>query len=254
MEADVVIIGAGLVGCAIARELSRYELNVYMVDRKEDIGGDASKSNNGTVCAGYDLNPGTLHAKLVVGGNMMMEAICKELDVHYRRAGCIVVAFGNEEEKILNRLYRNSREVGLYDTRLISGDKCRDYETMLSTSITAGLLVPGETPIDILELAIAEAENAAENGVKILLSAEVTGIRQNQDFSISAVETKKGIIKTKYVINCAGIYADTIAKFVDLCNYRNYPRRGNVLVLDKNLPYMPSHVIQPTPNPLSRGK
>jgi len=250
---DIVVVGAGAVGSAITRELMKYQLDVILVERFSDICGDASKSNNGTVCSGYDLTPDSLHAKLVIGGNQMLPQLAEELDFGYRRAGAIVVAFTPEDMQNLEKMYRNSRKVGLYDTELLTREKCLSLEPSLNPAILGGLLSPREMPVDVMQMLIAFVENAVYNGAHLMLSTPVTGLVIEDDY-VKAVRTPRGLINTKYVINAAGVHADEIAKMAGVCNYRNYPRRGQVLVLDKDLSYAPSHIIQPCPNPLSRGK
>lgn len=252
-QTDVVVVGAGSVGCAIARELSKYKIDVMLIDKKEDICGDASKSNNGTAISGYDSPPGSLHAKLILGTNAMLDTIARELDVKFIRKGCMVLGFTEEDEVEIKKIYRNSVDVGLYDTMFLTGEKCLEMEPHINPQTRCGFVAPSETPIDVMELMIAQAENAVENGVRILLSAKVTGVK-TEKFAIHTVQTTKGEIRTKFLINAAGVYADEIAKYVGVCDYRNYPRRGEVLVLDKNLPYCPTRVIAPTPTPISRGK
>lgn len=254
-KTDVVIIGAGVVGSAIARELSRYQMDVTLIDRNEDIGGYASKCNSATLCSGHDAKPGSLEAQLTSASNRAYDQICKELDVEMRRIGMIYVAQNQEELTRLRHIKKNAILNGEYNVRMLSGEEVHRLEPALNPSIVGGLLVPNEAIVDVMELLLAYVENAMDNGVHLMLSTKVSSIQVDSvRHCVASVITDRGKIDCRFVINAAAIYADQLAQSVGFCDYYNYPRTGQFFVLDKDLPYRPSHIVVPLPTPVSRGK
>jgi len=255
MQADVVIIGAGVVGSAIARELSKYQLNVILLDRNRDIGGYASKCNGGTLSAGHDAPVGSLEAKLTVEANRMYPKILEELEVEHINRGTISVALNKAELVQLNQIRKNAIRNGVLDVETLSGDQCRTLEPMLSEQVCGGLLIPGEISADIFELVYAYVQNAIQNGVRFLRGTKAVRIEMDEKQSrVAAVITEHGRIETRFIINCSAIYADQIARTVGVHDYRNYPRTGQYYLLDKNLPYCPKYIIIPLPTAISRGR
>ena len=254
-KADVVIIGAGVIGSAIARELSRYELDVMLIERNEDVGGYASKCNSGTLCSGHDAPVGSLEAKLTTASNRAYDDICKDLDVQMDRIGMIYVAQDEEEMTRLRGIRKRAVLNGEYNVKMLTGDEVREMEPMVSETVVGGLLVPNEAIIDLMELCYALVENAMDNGVQLELSTKVLGINTDPvDNHVLSVETDKGAIECKFAINAAAIYADKIAQSTGFCDYYNYPRTGQFFVMDKYLPSRPQHIIVPLPTPVSRGR
>jgi len=253
MQADVVVIGAGAVGSSVARELSKYELDVVLVDKNEDIGGDASRSNSAMMICGYDTPPGTLESKLAIASNAMMDELSKELDVGFDRIGAIQVAKNEEETHKLHANFDKARENGVEDVVLLDKEKLLAMEPQLSKTVCEGMYVPREGRVDLFELVIAYAENAADNGVKILTSAEVTDILC-EGGCVKTVVTSRGSIDTRFVVSAAGLFGDAISKMAGIDDFYMYPRYGQFYILDKNLPYMPGYMIMPVPTPVTRGK
>lgn len=255
MQADVVIIGAGATGSAIARELSRYELNVILVERNEDVGGYASKCNSATLCSGHDAKPGSLEAKLTSASNRVYDQICKDLDVEMKRLGMIYVAHDEKDLEQLKAIRKKAILNGEYNVKMLSGEKVHEMEPSLNPDIVGGLLVPNEAIVDVMELLFAFVENAMDNGVKVMLGTTVSRINVDPEtHAVKSVETDQGEIECRFAINAAAIYADKLAQSVGFCDYYNYPRTGQFFVLDKNLPYKPGHIIVPLPTPVSRGR
>lgn len=254
-ETDVVIVGAGVIGSAIARELSRYNLDVTLVERNEDVGGYASKCNSGTLCSGHDAPVGSLEAKLTYKANRAYEEICRELEVEMRCIGMIYVAHDDEEMKRLHDIRDKAIANGEKDAEILSAERVHEMEPSVNPDVIGGLLIKNEAIVDVMELVLAFAENAVDNGVHLMRGTAVTKINKSGDGgSVESVTTDKGDIKCRFVINAAAIYADKLAESVGLCDYRNYPRTGQFFVLDKNLPYSPKHIVVPLPTPVSRGK
>lgn len=252
-EKDVVVIGAGAIGSAIARELSKYELDVVLVEKNEDVGGCASKSNSGTIVTGYDSPPGSLESILSVNSNPMFDKVCEELEVPFKRIGALQVGYSDEDLETLHEGHRKAIENRVLDVELIGGDEARRREPALSGEVTGALYIPREGIVNVFDLLTAYAENAAENGVEVLTSTRALSI-EKKNGRVTAVKTDRGDISTRYVINAAALHADEIADTVGLKYFRNYPRKGQFFVLDKNLPYAPKHIIAPIPTPITRGK
>ncbi len=252
-KTDVVIIGAGAVGCAIARELSRYHIEVTVVEKNEDVGGDASKSNSAIIHTGYDASPDTLESQLVVAANPMYDTITKDLDVPFKRIGGILPAMSEEQFEKLPAILEKSFRNRVYDVEFKSGKELLKMEPNLNPKVLGGLYIPRESIIDPFILVQAYAENANENGVSFLLGTKVTGIK-TEEKRVAGVETTAGYIETKYVINAAGQYCDEIAEMVGKAEYHVVPRKGQFYILDKNTSCKVNHIVLPIPTKVTKGK
>lgn len=253
MKKDVVVIGAGAVGCAIARELAKYQVNVIVVDKNEDVGGDASKSNSAIIHTGYDAAPGTLESQLVVAANPMYDEIVKDLDVPFSRIGAILPAITEEQFNQLPAIKEKAFKNHVYDVEYKSGKELLEMEPNLNPEVKGGLWIPRESIIDPFILVQALAENACANGVEFLLNAEVTDIK-TENGKIKSVVTNKGEIETKYVINSAGLYCDEIAEMVGKADYKVVARKGQFYILDKNTSCQVEHIVLPIPTKVTKGK
>jgi len=249
---DIVIIGAGVTGCSIARELSRYDLNITVVEKEEDVACGSSKANSAIIHAGFDAAPGTWKAKMNVKGNGMFPALCEELDVPYINNGSLVVAVTEDEEKVLEELLERGRTNGVQHLRIIGRDELLDMEPNINPSARGALYAPTAGLICPYEFTIALAENANQNGVKFWLEAPVTDIEVLEDSSF-LIKTPKGSIRTKYVINAAGLFADEISKMAGAEEYTITPRKGEYLIFDKQFGNMVKKSIFPTPTKISKG-
>ena len=235
MQTDVLVIGAGAVGCAIARELSRYKLHVMVVDKNEDVGGDASKSNSAIIHTGYDAAPGTLESELVVAANPMYDQITRELDVPFRRVGAILPAVNQEQFEKLPALKEKAFRNRVYDVQYMSKEKLLEIEPELNPDVLGGLYIPRESIIDPFLLVVATAENAQHNGV-------------------DGAETTAGDIQASYIVNAAALYCDEIAAMVGKGEYKVVPRKGQFYILDKNTSCKVSHIVLPIPTKTTKGK
>ena len=253
MKTDVVVIGAGAVGCAIARELSKYNVDVVVVDKNEDVGGDASKSNSAIIHTGYDAAPGTLESQLVVAANPMYDEIVKDLDVPFKRIGAILPAITEEQFAQLPAIKEKAFKNHVYDVEYKSGKELREMEPNLNPEVKGGLWIPRESIIDPFIFVQAMAENANANGVEFVLNAKVTDIK-TENGKIKSVVTKKGEIETKYVINSAGLYCDEIAEMVGKADYKVVARKGQFYILDKNTSCQVDHIVLPIPTKITKGK
>ena len=253
LKTDVVVIGAGAVGCAVARELSKYEIDVIVVEKNEDVGGDASKSNSAIIHTGYDATPGTLESQLVVAANPMYDEIARDLDVPFARIGAILPAITQEQYEKLPAIKEKAFNNHVYDVEFKTGEELLAMEPNLNPEVKGGLYIPRESIIDPFILVQAYAENAHANGVEFLLSTKVTGIK-TENGKIKSVETTAGEIETRYVINCAGLYCDEIAEMVGKAEYKVVARKGQFYILDKNTSCQVNHIVLPIPTKVTKGK
>ena len=253
LKTDVVVIGAGAVGCAIARELSKYDVRVMVVDKNEDIGGDASKSNSAIIHTGYDATPDTLESQLVVAANPMYDELVKDLDVPFKRIGAILPAFTQEQFDKLPEIKAKAFKNRVYDVEYKSGAELLEIEPNLNPEVKGGLYIPRESIIDPFILVQAYAENAYANGVEFLLNAKVTDIK-TENGKIKSVVTTKGEIETSYVINSAGLYCDEIAEMVGKAEYKVVARKGQFYILDKKTNCKVNYIVLPIPTKITKGK
>ena len=253
LKTDVVVIGAGAVGCAIARELSKYNIRVIVVDKNEDIGGDASKSNSAIIHTGYDATPDSLESQLVVAANPMYDEIVKDLDVPFKRIGAILPAFTQEQFDKLPEIKAKAFKNRVYDVEYKSGAELLEIEPNLNPEVKGGLYIPRESIIDPFILVQALAENANANGVEFLLKAKVTDIK-TENGKIKSVVTTKGEIETTYVVNSAGLYCDEIAQMVGKAEYKVVARKGQFYILDKKTNCQVNYIVLPIPTKITKGK
>ena len=252
-KTEVVVIGAGAVGCAIARELSKYSINVIVVDKNEDIGGDASKSNSAIIHTGYDASPDTLESQLVVVANPMYDQLVKDLDIPFKRIGAILPAFTDEQFEKLPSIKEKAFKNRVYDVEYKTAEELLEMEPNLNPEVKGGLYIPRESIIDPFIHVQALAENAYANGVEFMLKTKVTDIVV-ADGEIKKVITTNGEIETKYVINSAGLYCDEIAEMVGKAEYKVVARKGQFYILDKNTSCKVNTIVLPIPTKITKGK
>lgn len=248
---DVAIIGAGVIGAFIARELSRYELNIALLDKENDVSNGSSKANSAIIHAGYDAKPGTNMAKFNSLGNPMFDKICEELDVEFERIGSFVVGFDDDDMETIKDLYKRGIKNNIEDLEIIDGNKVREMEPNLNDTIKGALYAPTCGILSPWELTIALAENAADNGVEILLNNEVQDIKKIE--AGYKIITNRGEVVTKYVINCAGVYADKINSMVSNESFVITPRKGQYFVLDKSVGDFVNTVVFQCPSKVGKG-
>ena len=253
IKTDVVVIGAGAVGCAIARELAKYNVRVTVVDKNEDVGGDASKSNSAIIHTGYDATPDTLESQLVVAANPMYDEIVKDLDVPFKRIGAILPAITQEQFDKLPEIKAKAFKNRVYDVEFKSGKELLEMEPNLNPEVKGGLYIPRESIIDPFIFVQALAENAYTNGVEFMLNAKVIEIK-TENGKIKGVVTTKGEIEADYVVNSAGLYCDEIAAMVDKADYKVVARKGQFYILDKNTSCQVKQIVLPIPTKITKGK
>ena len=248
---DVAIIGAGVVGSLVARELSRYQLQVCLLEKGEDVAVGATRANSAIVHGGFDPLPGTLKAKLNVRGTVMMPQLAEELHVPYRRNGSLVVAFSEEEEPILGELYRRGVENGVPGLRLLTAAEALELEPHLSPSAAAALLCESSGIISPYELAIAAAGNAMDNGVALKTGFCVDQIEEQDGAFV--LRSGADTVACRYAVNCAGQYADEIARIMGETDVDVVPKKGEYLLLDKQAGSLVSHTIFQVPTAAGKG-
>ena len=248
---DVIIIGAGVSGCAIARELSRYQLDICVLERESDICEGTSKANSGIVHGGFDAKPGTLKAKLNVLGNSMMDEMSKKLDFEFKRNGSMVVCQNEMGIPALEKLLEQGKENGVKGMKILKREQALELEPNLADGVYAVLHIPSGGIVCPFGMNIAYAENAAQNGVEFKLETEVQLIeRVGQDYRI---QTNQGVFDTKYVINAAGVYADVFHNMVSELKIHIMPRRGDYCLLDKTAGDLVRHTIFQLPTEKGKG-
>lgn len=248
---DVIVIGAGIAGTFIARELSRYDLKIAIVEKQNDVANSTTMANSAIIHAGYDAKANQMKGKFNAKGNEMYDKVCEELDVPFKRVGSLVVAFSEEDKKTLQDLYENGLKNGVPDMRIIGQEELFEMEPHLNREILGALHAPTAGIISPWEMAIALAENAMENGVELFLNKEVLDIKKVDDkFILSFAD---GTMEAKYVINCAGLYSDKINNMVAPSAFEIKPRKGQYYILDKSEGYLVNNVIFQCPTEKGKG-
>lgn len=230
---DVLVIGGGISGCSVARELSRYKLSVLLIDKEADLALGASGRNDGEVHPGVDLSKGSLKHKYIRRANHMYEDLCRELDVPFKRTGQYA-CFTHKSWLPFVSLYAKWRRDhdGIEDTCIVMGDEIRKKEPKISTDVAFALSNPSSGSVSPYNLVIAYAENAVQNGTRVSLNTAVTGMDVSGG-EIKAVYTNRGTIYPREVINCAGVYSDVVAQMAQDRFFSIHPRRGTNSILDK---------------------
>jgi len=248
---DFIIIGAGVIGTMIARELSRYQLEVLLLDKENDVSCGATKGNSAIVHGGFDDKYGTLKSKLCRQGNLMYEALNEELNFGYEKRGSLVLAFTDEEVEVLSELLENGLKNGVDDLEIIDKDRIIEMEPYVNTEVKKALYCPSSGLTSPYEMAIALAENAIANGVELQLNSEVSAINKLED--AFEVVTTAGNFYSKYVINCAGVYSDKVSAMAGVDDFTITPRRGEYVLLNKNQGHLANNVLFQTPTKNGKG-
>jgi L-2-hydroxyglutarate oxidase LhgO len=251
MKTDVVVIGAGVVGCAIARELTRYNVNVAVLEAGSDVAEGASKANSAIVHAGFDAKPGTNKAKFNVLGNRMFEDVCRELKVPFKRNGSLVLAFGPEDEKHLVELSERGELNGV-PTKILTQQELRAMEKNVSPEATAALWAPTGGICCPYELTFRYAENAAHNGAEFFFDARVVNIVKAENLWQVVCEDGREF-ECRAVVNAAGVHSDELNNLVSSDKYSITARRGEYLMLDKDESATFSATMFQVPSKMGKG-
>ena len=250
---NVLIIGCGVIGAAIARELSRFKIKVAVLEKEADVSFGTSKANSGIIHGGFHAAPGSNKAKFVVPGNRMFDKLCEELEFPFERHGELMVAFTEEEIRILNTYYERGRQNKVPYLEMIGWERVLEMEPALSPDIQAALYAPTAGVICPYEYCFSLIGNAVENGVKLFLNSKVTWIGKTPQENFE-IETENGEkYQSDYIINAAGLFADDIASFVGINDFKINPRKGEEYLLDRRVGTLVKRVIFPTPTKSSKG-
>ena len=249
---DVVVIGAGVIGGLIARELSRYELSVCVLERCSDVALGATRANSAIVHAGFDAKEGSLKALLNVRGSEMMEQVCAELGVKYKRNGSLVVGFSEEDRQTLEQLRVRGEKNGVKELYVADRDEVLALEPNVGEGVTCALVAPTGAIVCPYELCMASIGNAMDNGAELMLNFKVVGIEQtNGGWKVIAEDGRA--VECDYVINCAGVYSDEVARLIGDDSFTVTPRRGEYMLLDREAGDLISHTVFRCPSKMGKG-
>ncbi|MCM1289702.1 MAG: NAD(P)/FAD-dependent oxidoreductase [Corallococcus sp.] len=250
---DIIVIGGGICGCAIARELSRYKADVLLLERGNDVSVGTTKANSGIVHGGHDAKPGTKKAYYNVLGNAMFDDLARELEFPFRRNGSLVLCFDESEKAGLTELYGRGLQNGVKGLHIVEGNAAiKEMEPYVSDKAVAALVVPSGGIVSPYEMAIAYAENAAENGVEFRFLSEVNGVKQI-DGGFEVTCSDGSVHQSKVIVNCAGDYADDINNMVCKEKLHITARKGDYVLMDKNCGCLADRTLFQLPTKMGKG-
>lgn len=248
---DIAIIGAGVVGSAIARELAQYEISLALIDASDDVGNATSKANTAILHTGFDMVPGSLESSLVRQGYFLLKDFAQQSGIATEAVGALLVAWSAEELSNLPKIAQKAIANGYHSCEIVSAQKVYELEPHLGEGALGALTVPDEWIIDPWSTTVAYATQAKRAGVEIFLNSKVESAKS--DSGVHALSTNMGVIKAKYVINAAGLYSDEIDHLFGLNDFTITPRKGELLVFDKLARSLISHIILPVPSSMGKG-
>ena len=244
---DLIIIGAGLLGCFAARNAARYNLRTLVLETREDVCTGISKANTAVIYPGYDTKPGTLKTELCVRGCRDFEALCRELSVRYKKRGSLMVSYGEKSHAVLRKKYEQGLENGVTGLSMLTKEEVLSLEPDLK-DVYSGLYCSETATVLPWELCIAAYENAKANGTDFIFNSPVTKVERDNDGYII-----NNRYKTRAVINCAGLYSDTVREMLFEPLVRIVPTSGTYLVFDENVAFSPKHIIFCEPEEKGKG-
>ncbi|MBM7869668.1 glycerol-3-phosphate dehydrogenase [Clostridium pascui] len=248
---DIVIVGAGVIGCSIARELSRYNLNICVLEKDSDVAAGTSKANSGIVHAGFDAKPNTLKGKLNAKGNAMFDMLSKELDFPFKRNGSLVLCFDENDVDKLEELKVKGENNAVPGIEILNKEEVLKLEPSINENVVAALYAPTGGIVCPYEMTIAYAENAYSNGVEFKLNTEVKNIEKVEDGFI--IETSEGSFKSKVVINAAGLFADDLNNMISKNKINIIARKGEYCLFDKAAGAMATRTLFQLPTKMGKG-
>ncbi|EIF6168394.1 FAD-dependent oxidoreductase [Clostridium perfringens] len=249
---DIIVIGAGVVGCSIARELSKYNLDVLVVEKNSDVSEGISKGNSGIVHAGYNEKIGTLKAKLNIEGNKIFDDLSRDLQFPFKRNGAFILAFSDEEMKTLESLKENGEKLGVEGLEILTREEALNIEPNLNKEIVGVLNVKTSGIVSPYEMTIALAENAAENGVEFKLNSKVTSIEKiSEGYKVTL--NNKELVSGKLIINASGLEGAFLNNLVSMSKREINPVKGEYCLFDKVAGAMINKTLFQVPNKLSKG-
>lgn len=250
-KADVVIIGAGVLGCFAARAMAEYELKTIVLEAREDVCTGVTRANTGIVYTGGDTKPGTLKTRLCVKANAGFDALCRELDVPFSRCGSLMISFGERGDRVLAKKLAQAKENGVPGAELLDRHEVLNLEPSLNEKVRGGLYSPGTGTVNPWELGIAAYENARDNGIEFRLNEEIKRIIRRDGGYVLESENESWFCRA--VINCAGLSADAVREMAHAPLVRIVPSAGEYMVLDNSLRGFVKHVIFHEPEQKGKG-
>ncbi|MEV4428905.1 FAD-dependent oxidoreductase [Streptomyces sp. NPDC049602] len=250
-EYDVVVVGAGVVGSAIARALARHPLRIALVEAANDVGDGTSKANTAILHTGFDAVPGTLEARLVREGHRLLNGYAREAGIPVEPLGALLVAWDEEQRATLPRLAEKAERNGHRTTRLLSATELAAREPHLGSGALGALEVPGESVICPWTTTLAYATQAVRSGVDLHLNCRVEKVRPGDPYH--RLVTRRGVLRTRHLVNACGLHADSFDALVGREDFTVTPRRGQLLVFDKFARDLVRHILLPVPGPLGKG-
>lgn len=248
---DAVIVGAGVTGCAVARELSRREGSFLVLEKELDVCEGTSKANSAIIHGGFDAEPGTWKAKMNVRGNAMMDRLSEELDIPFQRTGALVVCFREEDLPKLRGLYERGQVNGVPGLRLLTGQEAKALEPNLAEEVCGALLAETSGIVCPFELTLGLGENAAQNGVEFRFATEVLSLEPAGGGWL--LHTNQGEVETKVIVNAAGVYADKLHNMACAEKLHITARRGEYMLLDKSAGGHVSRTVFQLPGQYGKG-
>ena len=248
---DIAVIGAGAVGSAIARELSRYQLKVALIESAPDVGMGTSKASTAIWHTGFDAKPGTLEATLMRRSYVLMDQYLVEANIAHERLGALLIAWNQDQLDSLPALEKKAHENGVMDVRIISSEEIHQREPHINKGALGGLLVPGEGILCTYTVPLAYATQAVLNGAELFLNFPVSHVKRDGDAWLLSGEG--GNVRTRYVVNAAGLFSDEINARFGHTNFTVTPRRGQLIVYDKLARPLVNHVLLPVPTAKTKG-
>ncbi len=249
---DVAVIGGGVIGCAIARELSRYNLRIVLIERCAEVGFGTTKTNSGIIHPGHHSPADTLKGQLAVRGNALYDTLREELNFGFRRIGEVVVARSDEEMPVLERLLKQGEDKGVPGLEIWDRKRLKREEPNLSHKLKGALYAPSAGVINPYEFAFALVESAVRNGVELLEDCPVRGIARHPKEGFTLV-LPEASLDARFIINAAGVRSDEVARMVGLNDFTIHPRKGEEFMLDKRLRGLVQRLIFPVPSKVSKG-
>ncbi|MBQ7407099.1 MAG: NAD(P)/FAD-dependent oxidoreductase [Clostridia bacterium] len=249
---DGIIIGGGVIGGMIARELTAWGAAVAILDKENDVAMGATRANSAIVHAGFDAKEGTLKARLNVRGSEMMEDVCRALGVKYKRNGSLVVGFSDEDKETLLALKARGEKNGVKALSLLDREALLKCEPNVGDNVTCALLAGTGAIVCPYELCIAAIGNAMDNGAALYLNFEVSAIKRTKEgYRVTAADGRT--LEGAFVVNCAGVYSDKIAAMIGDASFTVTPRRGEYILLDKGAGHTVTHTVFRCPSKMGKG-
>lgn len=249
---DIAIIGAGVSGSCIARQLSAYEADVVLIEREADVSFGVSKANSGIIHGGFHHKSSYLKTRLEIQGNLMFDRLQRELDFPFSRCGILVVALNDEEMKYIDHLYTQGIENGAIGIEMCSRERMFELEPKLDSDCVGGLHAPGGGVIEPYRFVFSVVESACRNGVHLLTDFDVVRAERSRDRHLLHAADGR-TVEAEYVVNAAGLHADRVSELLGAEEFRITPRKGEYYLLDRKTKALPQRVLFPVPTRVSKG-